>query len=149
MNQEIQALQNFYKCLEDDICRELCGKNNEKILSRVFQFGKLLNNINLDNNVENNSGNCFNEIISSLKQDAIDLQKKFTASKNDNDVRARIDILRLLKDTLSLIKDYDWKLMYSEYETKGIEENSHKEIAIWEQNSEGNIRNHIVWEVHR
>ena len=48
-----------------------------------------------------------------------------------------IDTLRLLKDTLSLIKEYDWHLEYSEYETDG-----HNEVAVWEQNHSGEIRNH-------
>lgn len=150
MNQEIKGLQNYYECLEDDIYRELCGKNinNPKILSRITQFGKLLNNISLNSNEKSTDLNCFDNIVSLLKQDAIDLQKRFTNAKNDNDYKISIDVLRLLKDTLSLIKEYDWKLMYSEYET-GLYTNEtlKKQVAIWEQNSEGNIRNHKVWDI--
>lgn len=48
--------------------------------------------------------------------------------------------MRLLKDTLSLIKEYDWELKYSEYKT-----DEHKEVAVWEQNHSGEIRNHKKW----
>ena len=90
----------------------------------------------------------FSDVVSSLKQDAIDLQRRFTNAKNASDYRTSIDILRLLKDTLNLIKEYDWKLMFSEYET-GLYTNGtlKKQVAIWEQNSEGNIRNHKVWDI--
>lgn len=51
--------------------------------------------------------------------------------------------MRLLKDTLSLIKEYDWELKYSEYKTDG-----HKEVTVWEQNHSGEIRNHKKWVVN-
>jgi|GEM_PF-1278394 len=98
-----------------------------------------------ENVKENQVINCFDKIISSLKQDAIDIQKKFTDAKNNNDYRMRIDLLRLLKDTLNLIKEYDWKLMYSEYMTED-DSGLHNEVAVWEQNSEGSTRNHKKWE---
>ena len=47
-----------------------------------------------------------------------------------------IDTLRLLKDTLSLIKEYDWHLEYSENDN---------EISIWEQDHSGEIRNKKKW----
>ena len=53
-----------------------------------------------------------------------------------------IDTLRLLKDTLSFIKEYDWHLEYSEYETDG-----HNEVAVWEQNHSCEIRNYKKWTI--
>ena len=38
------------------------------------------------------------------------------------------------------MKEYDWHLEYSEYET-----DNHKEIAVWEQNYSGEIRNKKSW----
>ena len=84
--------------------------------------------------------NVFEEVVKTLKEDSFSLQKKFHTLQEKNDIKGSIDCLRLLKDTLSLIRDYDWELKYSEYETDG-----HKEVAIWEQNHCGDIRNYKRW----
>lgn len=87
--------------------------------------------------------NVFEETVKTLTDDAMSLQQKFHKLQDSNDIRASIDCLRLLKDTLSLIRDYDWELKYSEYETDG-----HKEVSVWEQNHCGDIRNHKIWSVY-
>lgn len=86
--------------------------------------------------------NVFEETVKTLTNDAMSLQQKFHKLQESGDIRASIDCLRLLKDTLSLIKEYDWHLEYSEYETDG-----HKEVSVWEQNHAGEIRNHKRWNV--
>lgn len=88
--------------------------------------------------------NLFEETVKTLTDDAMSLQQKFHKLQESGDIRASIDCLRLLKDTLSLIKEYDWHLEYSEYKTDG-----HKEIAVWEQNHSGEIRNHKKWNVNQ
>lgn len=88
--------------------------------------------------------NVFEETIKTLTDDAMLLQQKFHKLQESGDIRASIDCLRLLKDTLSLIKEYDWHLEYSEYKTDG-----HKEVAVWEQNHSGEIRNHKKWNVSK
>lgn len=87
--------------------------------------------------------NVFEETVKTLTNDAMVLQKRFSTFQEKGDYRSALDCMRLLKDTLSLIKEYDWKLYYSEYETDG-----HKEIAVWEQNHCGEIKNHKKWVVH-
>ena len=84
--------------------------------------------------------NVFEEVVKTLKEDSLSLQKKFHTLQEKNDIKGSIDCLRLLKDTLSLIRDYDWELKYSEYETDG-----HKEVAVWEQNHCGDIRGYKRW----
>lgn len=86
--------------------------------------------------------NVFEDTVKTLTNDAISLQKKFHKLQESNDIRASIDVLRLLKDTLLLIREYDWKLMYSESESNG-----HKEVAVWEENGCGNIKNHKIWKI--
>lgn len=89
--------------------------------------------------------NVFEETVKTLIDDAIALTNKYhkIVSKNDREsTRDAIDTLRLLKDTLSLIKEYDWKLEYSEHSIDGD-----KQIALWEQNHSGDIRNYKVWDV--
>lgn len=88
------------------------------------------------------SKNVFEETVKTLTQDAMSLQQKFHKLQESNDIRASIDCLRLLKDTLSLIKEYDWHLEYSEYKTDG-----QKQIAVWEQNHCGEIRNHKFFDI--
>lgn len=89
--------------------------------------------------------NVFEETAKTLIDDAITLTNKYNklVSKNDREsTRDAIDTLRLLKDTLALIKEYDWKLEYSEHSIDGD-----KQIALWEQNHSGDIRNYKVWYV--
>ena len=50
--------------------------------------------------------------------------------------------IKMVKEILNLLEMYYWKLMYSEYYTGEV-----KQIAIWEQNGEGLIRKHKIWNV--
>lgn len=90
----------------------------------------------------NKTENIFNETVKMLTEDVMSLQQKFHKLQEDNNIKGSIDCLRLLKDTLSLIKEYDWHLEYSEYKTDGK-----KQIAVWEQNHCGDIKNHKVWNI--
>lgn len=86
--------------------------------------------------------NVFNETVNTLVEDANSLTKQYNGWVKHGEHKKAIDTLRLLKDTLSLIKEYDWHLEYSEYET-----DNQKQIAIWEQNHCGDIRNHKIWNI--
>ena len=87
--------------------------------------------------------NVFEETVVTLIEDAKKLQAKFSKCQENNDFRSALDTMRLLKDTLSLIKEYDWELKYSELETT-----TGKQLKIWEQNHCGEIRNHNEWIVN-
>lgn len=88
--------------------------------------------------------NIFDETVDTLINDAKVLTERYNKyvkaeSEPDNcsfTNKMSIDTLRLLKDTLSLIKEYDWHLEYSENDN---------EISIWEQNHSGEIRNKRKW----
>lgn len=86
--------------------------------------------------------NIFDKTVETLINDAEVLTKKYHDLLGNGKTREAIDVLRLLKDTLSLIKEYDWHLEYSEYVT-GI----HNKVEIWEQNHSGEIRNKKSWNV--
>ncbi|MCM1232985.1 MAG: hypothetical protein NC489_22900, partial [Ruminococcus flavefaciens] len=90
----------------------------------------------------NKTENIFNETVKTLIEDAVSLQQKFHKLQNSGDMRGSIEALRLLKDTLSLIKEYDWHLEYSEYKTNGK-----KQVAVWKQNHCGDIKNHKIWDI--
>ena len=93
-----------------------------------------------ENQKNKGNKNIFDETVDTLINDGKILTKKYHDFLNDGRTREAIDTLRLLKDTLSLIKEYDWHLEYSEYETDG-----HNEVAVWEQNHSGEIRNYKRW----
>lgn len=86
--------------------------------------------------------NIFDETVKTLTEDAQSLQKKFSTFQEKNDFHGALDCMRLLKDTLSLIKEYDWQLMYSEYETDG-----HRQVSVWKQNHAGEIKDTKVWDI--
>lgn len=90
----------------------------------------------------NKTENIFNETVKTLTEDAVSLQERFHKLQDSGDMRGSIDALRLLKDTLSLIKEYDWHLEYSEYKVDG-----RKQVSVWEQNHCGDIKNHKVWNI--
>lgn len=84
--------------------------------------------------------NIFDTTVEALINDAELLTNKYNRFLNDGKTRDAIDNLRLLKDTLSLIKEYDWHLEYSQFET-----DSHSKIAVWEQNHSGKVKNKKEW----
>lgn len=90
----------------------------------------------------NKTENIFNETVKMLTEDAMSLQQKFYKLQEENNIKGSIDCLRLLKDTLSLIREYDWHLEYSEYKADGK-----KQVAVWEQNHCGDIKNHKIWNI--
>jgi len=130
-----------------------------------------------------NDNNFYDDIIKNLKKEANHLNDRLTRFRNNNEMNNYIVTLKSLRETLDLIKKYDWQLIYSEY---GIENDKIKniddsinimlangitinnegkdihdlkndknnlpklvtEIAVWECNHEGNIRNHKVWKTN-
>lgn len=80
--------------------------------------------------------NVFEETVATLIEDAKKLQAKFSKCQENNNFTEALSCMRLLKDTLSLIKEYDWELKYAEHETT-----TGKQLKIWEQNHCGEIRN--------
>ena len=93
--------------------------------------------------MESKKENVFDETVKSLIDDAKSLNNQLSKAINSEDHRRYIDVLRALKDTMNLIKEYDWELKYSEYGT----EDGQKHIAVWEQNHCADIKNHKVWDV--
>lgn len=86
--------------------------------------------------------NVFEETVNTLVEDANSLTKQYNGWVKQGEHKKAIDTLRLLKDTLSLIKEYDWHLEYSENE-----DDIRKEVSVWEQNHDGDIRNQKTWNV--
>jgi hypothetical protein len=92
--------------------------------------------------------NFYDEIVKSLKEESGKLNKKLTTINNNNgDYNSYIAILKSLRETLDLIHKYDWHLSYSEYYVLDDNDKQIKQISIWEQNYDNDIRNHKFWNV--
>lgn len=94
--------------------------------------------------------NIKEEMVKRLKNDCnVLINKKMpmalTVANDDRGVGTYRNLTKALAENIKLIEEYDYKLMYSEYTTG---ENKQKQVAVWEQNSNGDIRNHKVWDVN-
>lgn len=97
-------------------------------------------------NDEKEMKDFYGEIVESLKREATGLKNKLTKCSENNDFNMYVQLVKALRETLLLIKQYEWQLMYSEYES-GYKTDSTKQVAVWEQNCDGEIRKHKVWTV--
>lgn len=89
--------------------------------------------------------------IDRIKKDCNVIQvKMFEALKNDN-IGTYNNLQKALVNNINAIKslEADYTTVYSEYETKEnpITGKVNKQVAIWEQNSDGEIRNRKSWDV--
>ena len=99
----------------------------------------------LEEDKESKEVNFYDDIVNNLKQEAKHLNNRLTRFRDNNEMQSYIATLKSLRETLDLIKKYDWNLMYSEYGVENINNQLVTEIAVWEQNHDGQIRNHKVW----
>lgn len=93
-----------------------------------------------------------NEMLKRLRQDCETLliTKIPRALENISDergVNTYRNLTKALADNIKLIEEYDYQLMYSEYTDVTDENKPVKQIAVWEQNGDCDIRNHKVWNV--
>jgi hypothetical protein len=59
---------------------------------------------------------------------------------------SNLNKIKVIREVLDMINRYDWKTTYSEY-TTSIDNQEVRQVAIWEQNSDRQIRNHKVWNI--
>ena len=89
------------------------------------------------------------ELVKRLKEDCEVLMKNKIPKaleniSDDKGVNTYRNLTKALAENIKVIDEYDWKLMYSEYSTG---KKAKKQVAVWEQNNDGEIRNHKVWDV--
>ena len=84
-----------------------------------------------------------NDVLRMLESDLETLMKKRSTMINTNDYRPSIDVTRVIKDTLELLDKYGWQQMYSIYKLPDANnpEKFIDMISVWEQNSQGKIKN--------
>lgn len=94
------------------------------------------------------------DIIEILDEEIDHLIRKFKQAREENNIGTFKNLFLAFKEVYNMRKEEledDWKLMYSEYSTGGRIDNTgryiKKQVAIWQQNSKGQVRNHKVWNV--
>jgi len=117
--------------------KNLCMKCGEPVGNNVFTVCD-----DCWGETKSQNPNFYDSIIINLKSEADKLNKKLIKLRENHDYNGYIATLKSLRETLDLINKYDWQLHYSEYETDG-----RKQVSVWEQNHENNIRNHKIWNV--
>jgi len=70
--------------------------------------------------VYKSNDNFYDGIVNNLKQEAKQLNIRLDKLRNNNEMNGYISTLKSLRETLDLIKKYDWQLMYSEYGVENI-----------------------------
>jgi hypothetical protein len=85
-------------------------------------------------------------VVEFLKVEENLLREKANKILNNGDFAMYTKIINAYETVVELIKKYDWKTQYSEY-TITEEGKDIKQVAVWEQNGDGQIRNHKVWNV--
>lgn len=92
--------------------------------------------------------NFYEGIVKTLKTETNNLVGKLGKVEHNNDFNNYLGIIKSLKATLELVSDYDWHDMHTVYQAKMPNEENYKDmISIWEQNSNGEIRNHERYEL--
>lgn len=99
--------------------------------------------LEIENNLVGNSKKSFNdEMVENLKTEAKDIMNKLPNIREQH-LGSYKNLINILRDLARLIDDYGWKFMYSEHKTMYGDEIP--QLSIWEQNSDGQIRNHKVF----
>lgn len=89
------------------------------------------------------------KIVSKLKSDIDVLLTKLSDSLTNGEFGTYKNLVSAIKGNLEIIKELskdDYELMYSQYSTT-IDGMKIPQVAVWEQNSDGDIRNHKTWNV--
>lgn len=125
-------------------------KKQESLGSYMKAISSLpyVNSLNFESGLEYNNKKqedtttFLQETVTNLKEEVKLLN--INIAKNRNVPGTYKNLINALREVLMLIDRYDFKIMYREY--WDVDKNK-KQVAIWEQNGEGIVRNHKVWNV--
>lgn len=117
---------------------------NDDLFNEYYDLKRELENFVLDN--MNNKEKILNKLRDALTP------YKYTLNFGEK-AHTALNELKAIREILNLLETYDWNLMYSEYGVpksakdcdRGKLANCVTEIAVWEQNGDGQIRNHKKW----
>lgn len=108
----------------------------------------ILNSTEISNHTnEGREIDFYEAIVKHLREETRKLSDILTTAININNMNLYISTIKSLRETLELIGKYDWKLHYSEYEVFNDSGETVKQISVWEQNHDRQIRNHKFWNV--
>lgn len=77
-------------------------------------------------------------------KEAEGLKNKLDKCQNDNNFNTYVQLIKALRDTMELIKRYEWELKYS---YKLTNSDGVAEISIWQENYEGETYRKRTWTV--
>ncbi len=140
----IPFIYNLWESSENDLGKYM------SYISSLPQYSKLeWKDSILEEDLNNKEeSNFYDSIVKNLKQEAEKLNERLSKLREKNqDMNGYIATLKSLRETLDLISRYDWQFRHSEYKTTGENGELIKQIAIWEQNSDNQIKNQKVWDV--
>ena len=80
------------------------------------------------------------DCISFINEDIKGIKDNLSKALDRGDVSAHNRWLQALRDALMLKKEYDWNMKYS---------TDNRQISVWEEDSENNIRNKRTWDITR
>lgn len=105
-------------------------------------------NINKEDYDKKTKTNDYVDAVKGLKEDVRSLTMQLKHLANEGKHNEYIACLKALKETLNLIHQYDWQPQFSKYRVNDLDgSDSHYEVAMWEQNSDNEIRNHKRYEL--
>lgn len=150
-------LTNVTKIICDqEFFRELVDFPNMILKNHIYYYKNIP--ITIDENLKyktckllyENNNNFYNDIVENLKKEARALNNKLEVIRNRTDredFNTYISVLKSLRETLNLINEYDWKLMYSEYEVINDDNTKQKQVSIWYANHDKQIKDHKYWNI--
>ena len=87
------------------------------------------------------------EVVENLKIEIRSLNDRLKECRRKGDFSTYKMLINCYRDTMGIIEKYDFQTKFSEYNSTGENGKFSKMVSVWEQNSEGTVRNHKVWEV--
>jgi|GEM_PF-5505993 len=137
---EVKDFERYLKLIElKKTCQDIYSKNtSEENLNNIIKIDDEFRDLQkgLANFLFSNQSSV-ETVLDKLK---IRLNR-FSEYAGSNETK-NFNEIKMVKEILNLIDTYDWKNMNATYHTGEV-----KQISIWEQNGNGQIRNHKVWNV--
>lgn len=88
------------------------------------------------------------EVVNTLKREELELRKRMKIELEKGNYSMYKQLITAYSSIVELVKTFDWKLMYSEYSYEVDSSGTiQKQVAIWEQNGDGLIRNYKKWNI--
>jgi metal-responsive CopG/Arc/MetJ family transcriptional regulator len=120
---------------------KIFDNNKQLFYYKEIIFDALESYMYQDKTKETEDNTIYDEIVKIMINEADKLSHTLVRMRDKGDYNLYITIIKSLKEILSLIQHYEWKQCFNET----IIDSYTKEISIWEENAQGQIRNKKSW----